>query len=782
MSRFSDKRLWELLPAFHRLRDADGGALEALVRVLATQARRIESDIDELLDNLFIETCEEWVVPYVGDLLGVRNLHEFASEAKFSQRARVANTIAYRRRKGTAPMLEQLALDTTGWRSRAIEFFLRLDTTQHLNHLRLDHHRTLDLRDTGRLELIGSAFDPATYTVDVRPIAEGAARPNIPNVGLFLWRLTSYPIERSEARAVAEPGDGRYRFDPLGLDAPLFNRPQTETEITHLATEINVPGPLRRRPLYDELEARRQTLAENEVLGEDRSIAFAYFDDPEDDDSQAVLRVWVDEQLNGREFVAIESDEIMICDLSGWDVPGWTAPSGTKTYTVTLPDGATVDLDRTISAFVDPVLGRLAFPAGSTPGIAHVSCSYGFPGDLAAGSYERVTGTGNAVSTAAGWAVAVGRDATIASLGLAPGANAFTTLDEAIEAWNTQTAETTGCIALLDNSVQELSSSTPITAIVGEGRRLTIVAADAGFDGSEVFITRTERRGLIRGELRIQGTAPNASSSPGQFALDGVVCESRILVEPGNLGTLAIASCTLVEGIEVDTTTDDLANESLAIELERTVTAPIIASSLVRRISARDCVIHEHSLLAGSGVGSGVSIAADANADEAGPPTELERTTVLGRTFVQTLSASETIFYAAATAERLQEGCVRFSFVPVLRLGVTSRVPRRYRCQPDLALDARATELGVDRAALSAAEAALVIARIVPQFTSTRFGDPGFVQLALACVTEIATGAEDGSEMGAWSFLKNPQRVANLTASLDEYLRVGLDSGLVYAT
>ncbi len=36
--------------------------------------------------------------------------------------------------------------------------------------------------------------------------------------------------------------------------------------------------------------------------------------------------------------------------------------------------------------------------------------------------------------------------------------------------------------------------------------------------------------------------------------------------------------------------------------------------------------------------------------------------------------------------------------------------------------------------------------------------------------------------MGAWSLLKQPQRVANLEASVDRYLRFGLEAGLVFVT
>ena len=42
---------------------------------------------------------------------------------------------------------------------------------------------------------------------------------------------------------------------------------------------------------------------------------------------------------------------------------------------------------------------------------------------------------------------------------------------------------------------------------------------------------------------------------------------------------------------------------------------------------------------------------------------------------------------------------------------------------------------------------------------------------------QIRAGAEDGSEMGAFSMLKQPQRESNLAIRLDEYLPVGLEAG-----
>jgi hypothetical protein len=54
------------------------------------------------------------------------------------------------------------------------------------------------------------------------------------------------------------------------------------------------------------------------------------------------------------------------------------------------------------------------------------------------------------------------------------------------------------------------------------------------------------------------------------------------------------------------------------------------------------------------------------------------------------------------------------------------------------------------------------------------------MQLATACAAELRTGAEDGSEMGVFSHLRQPQREANVRVSLNEYLRFGLEAGIFF--
>src|SRR5215203_3691688 len=115
----SPDRLYELLPAVYRRRDAERGLpLQALLQVIDKQVDVVEEDIFQLYENWFIETCQDWVVPYIGDLISYRSVQEAGEPGDVNHlqdqkrnkvlipRCEVANTIRYRRRKGTLALLE----------------------------------------------------------------------------------------------------------------------------------------------------------------------------------------------------------------------------------------------------------------------------------------------------------------------------------------------------------------------------------------------------------------------------------------------------------------------------------------------------------------------------------------------------------------------------------------------------------------------------------------------------------------------------------------------------
>jgi hypothetical protein len=197
-------------------------------------------------------------------------------------------------------------------------------------------------------------------------------------------------------------------------------------------------------------------------------------------------------------------------------------------------------------------------------------------------------------------------------------------------------------------------------------------------------------------------------------------------------------------------------NAFATVELERCITAPlhIVADA---QVSLRDCIVDA------SAQDSIAYRAPDPDILLPGGALSLINCTVIGKVHTQELTlASNCIFTAKLApgdkwkaplwAERRQQGCVRFSYVPP-----GSRTPRRYHCQPE--------GDGL---------------HIWPEFTSLRYGDPGYCQLLQSTSDKIKRGADDEGEMGVLHSLSQPQRETNLRVRLDEYLRFGLEAGLIY--
>ena len=101
------ERLYARVPAHYRVYDAEQGRpLQALLRVIAEQVATVRQNLDDLWDDFFIETCDDWVVPYIGALVGTNLL---AHPVGQSNRLDVWNTAIWRRSKGTPRMLGALA-------------------------------------------------------------------------------------------------------------------------------------------------------------------------------------------------------------------------------------------------------------------------------------------------------------------------------------------------------------------------------------------------------------------------------------------------------------------------------------------------------------------------------------------------------------------------------------------------------------------------------------------------------------------------------------------------
>ena len=335
------ERLYALLPSLYRLRDAEQGyPLRELVAVVAEQVAAVQESLEQAYDDLFIETCAPWIVPYLGDLIGARPLHNKAPGVA-GGRAEVADTLGLRRRKGTLAALEQSARVVTGFPAVAVEYFTRMTLTQSMNHVRLENHYTANLRGELALESISGPFDPTARMLEVRRISSRRGRYNLPNIGLFLYRLRSFELRGASA---ARLDDFRWRFNPLGIDTALYNDPLTEMGITDFAGPENVPLPVSRAALKADLASGNS--------------AFYGPSGP--------FQLEVD-------GVVIPANQVAACNLSDKeDGSGDWAHAPAEVYGI------------------DPVLGRIAMPTDlPAPGSVVVNFRYGFSDELGGGTYER---------------------------------------------------------------------------------------------------------------------------------------------------------------------------------------------------------------------------------------------------------------------------------------------------------------------------------------------------------------------------------------------------------
>jgi hypothetical protein len=290
-------------------------------------------------------------------------------------------------------------------------------------------------------------------------------------------------------------------------------------------------------------------------------------------------------------------------------------------------------------------------------------------------------------------------------------------------------------------------------------------------DGWLVIEAAQQRRPILRLVGDLQVAAPDG----GRVTLDGLLIEGAVQVSGD--ASLDIVHSTLVPGRMLNedgsprspdrdsiTTSTDPGPHTPEVILRYSITGSIRLPASARHLHVNDSIVQ--ALEVGGVVRD--AIAAADPADAPGPTATIERSTIIGPLHLRELVlGSESIFTHALVAQRRQSGCIRFSSI-----AESSVTPRRFHCQPDLAL----TDV------TDAAEQARIRRRLTPTFTSLGYGDPGYAQLRADTALELRTGAENGAEMGAFEHLLQPQRETNLRTRLDEYLPFGLEAALIYVT
>jgi hypothetical protein len=283
-------------------------------------------------------------------------------------------------------------------------------------------------------------------------------------------------------------------------------------------------------------------------------------------------------------------------------------------------------------------------------------------------------------------------------------------------------------------------------------------------------------------------SAPDSFSVTGDgdcwFVLDGIVISGRGVQIDGEVLGVALRHCTLVPGWGLDCNCEPvrpaeasltLAGSPQCLTIEHSIVGAIQIDSDQARQEPMQLCITDSILDATSSEAVAIGTSGRLCAHAA---LVIRRSTVFGQVQVHTLELGEdTIFIGPVRACKRQQGCVRFSYV-----APGSRTPRRFECQPDMVekavgdlfaagkIDSDEREILLEREQL----------RVEPQFNATRYGKPVYCQLAMSCASEIAQGAHDASEMGAFHDLFQPQRMANLRTRLSEFTPAGSDAGVIF--
>jgi hypothetical protein len=630
------ERLWEWIPAIYREEDGlaeNPGVLRSLIELFADQAAVLRRSQDHLWDDQFIDLCQEWAVPYLGDLVGTRLVSALNARGR---RIDVAKTIYYRRRKGTVRVVEELIGDITGWEGKVVEGFRRLGRARHgLDPAPGPYVGPLtgtppggfaDLRNPRGSVLAGSAFDEYAHTADMRQDGRYA----IPKLAFHLYRVGAWEVHGVIPVRSGDPS--QLVFDPSGRDIPLYQPRQRAKDFEQWRTlhEWEVPAPMLCPVLADE-----QFIVTVRIIADLRTN-FA-LSDPTAGDLKLYVGVRFMNEERFRRALQALPNRIEILGAVIWPELRRSALAPDCGHAGLLPiafeiesavgivirreriaagnlelwTGAPADRD----VIVDPARGRVLFLNAPPADDVIFNYFYGALGQIGAGVWDRSPDIPTLVLPAGGGAIAAGA---------IPGA---------------------GIVEIADSATY-----TPIADVTGI-TALTIQAAD-------------EERPYLRAagpELLLDSTGATGAT----LTLDGLWIGADVpadLVLDGDYATVSLRFVTLDPG-GIDA--EGNAIGAINILIRGVVDRLEIRSSVIAGIAIEAGATLEEVLIEDSIVSGDIKL-------PFGHVT-MRRVTMLGVLDVDQLRASETLLTAVADVTDTQNGCFRFSSAPP-----GSRVPHPY--------------------------------------------------------------------------------------------------------
>ncbi len=782
--------LYRRLPEIYRIRDTEqrpAGQLEEYLDILDQVMRGMRDHVEALYHDFFIETCDDWVIPYIADLLGTSHL----SGDPWTLRADVARTVFHRRRKGTLAAIESLSYSLSGWAAHAVESRERLLWAQHLSHQRPDEggvppltlHTDIstpvrggvvNLRAPAQLALLHGPFDPFAHVADLKPGQLGAPRYNLPNLGIYLWRLKDYQVpvvtpEFIEADQLdASRSVVRCIVHPLGDPLVLFNthRFHADEDPPELSSLDAVPGPMawprisREAVVGDERHHLEHPSPYVEVRG--------YTGDPAAPGEGSVgLILHLPEVLAGLPL------QLPAADRRWWHLRGANLCAWEEGLNPPLRDYEIV---------VDPRLGRVLFGVTDLSAEAepirdglYLSYTYGFSGPTGAHPIVRRDSPGR-------W-----QDQAVTLRTVSGGGTALrTALDNLadalslpgpliVEIQDSQTYDLDPALVSGNGSeggAPTLTPNFPLWIRAASGQRPVVrLQRPLRFRPADLLAAgAAERLDVL--EVRLEGLYLTWDRSAAAFAGDAA------LIEQAALHRLVVDGCTLDPGgaWQLDGSPDgvrqefraafDLTNDYGFIDdpaeelaFDQTPIIEIRRSLLgAMRVDSGYFLELEESLIdAGSGVGDGPGNLAlgptgPTPQDQLGPDIRFAGLTVFGRTRVDRAEGEGAIFLHRLEVQDHQYGCIRFSYFS----GDGDRLPPHHGC-----VFGSAVRLG---------------------FSHEWFGQPGYGQLRLSSDRSLLEQGPEQDAMGAFGYLLNTHKWKNLGIRYREFVPVGTRPVLIPIT
>ena len=738
MSQDPQDRLYNLLPAIYRQRDDPAGQpLRALLAVIENEFDGLEGDIAATYDNWFIETCDAWVIPYLADLVGIDDL-DVLQQPLFGQRRMVANHIAYQRRKGLATILAHIGRDVSGWPAYVADLSKRVAHTQSMKDIQPDHGKTIDLRQGVQLALLGTAFDSATRTLDVRRVNADAQSRSLPGLAglnalaLYLWRLQSYPVRRSQAGVQPRIRRGHkthhFTFDPLGRDLALFIQPEAIEQLSEPLRPVHFPQPLTRELLAADL-AEVSTASNPSKISPDYEPGTSRYYGP-----QHEIAIWID-------GVLVPAHEVLSGPLNARNTDDWGK---------LIEDLGKQGEEK--KAVVDPETGRFMLTELVDRDAVTVSYTYGFSQDIGSGPYRQaLPDAGDEAAREDALRIDIAKSS--ADVFFSNRQIATSSLESALEYWGDYCKESQesgkkpqAVIRFMDSATYHLRGPLRIS-LPGEsylsieaapGERPTIIAEKG-------WVTAP---GPSKGELVIFDR---------RLRLQGLLVSGPVVLPNLSGGKLdfQIRSCTLLDDLElgvdetvlIDFKISDSMVESICVGITRI--SPELEHDFVPAAGRKGTLIIEDSV-ARMGLTTTIQAKYPYALD-----TTVNRSTIFGPASLASVSQIEdSLLVGGLVVDKVngQQALLRYSYASQF---TPSDVPYEY---------------------------CAVGSQYQPRFTSIHPTHPGYAQLRDDSPTQVRYGASNGAEMGVYNSLQVNRREANLKRMLPDYLPIGQNLGIFTVT